>query len=342
MPTPEQAGINPSTSDWHPRVPIRSLPLPGAGSLQPTWRQAKPARIEAAVNHAQQRNPGGWYVLGSSTALGRARSVVRTVAGREVVLWRDERGGLVAGPGACPHLGAALDRCPVIEGALHCRWHGYRLASCGDSAWRPYPACDDGVLLWVRLDVDEPPAAHPTIAARPPLADSIVSVLTVVAACEPRDIIANRLDPWHGAWFHPYAFSHLTVDDVASDESRLTVEVAFRLGRRWGIPVRATFSCPDARTVVMTIVDGEGSGSVVETHATPVGTRADHTPVTMLTEATIAYSDQRGFALARTLSPLLRPAIRAKARQLWVDDLAYAERLYRQRARAGQQTHAST
>ena len=34
--------------------------------------------------------------------------------------------------------------------------------------------------------------------------------------CEPQDVIANRLDPWHGAWFHPYAFSHLVVDDEAS------------------------------------------------------------------------------------------------------------------------------
>ena len=37
------------------------------------------------------------------------------------------------------------------------------------------------------------------------------------------------------------------------------------------MPVRAEFACPDARTIVMTIIDGEGAGSVVETHATPLG-----------------------------------------------------------------------
>ena len=84
-------------------------------------------------------------------------------------------------------------------------------------------------------------------------------------------MIANRLDPWHGAWFHPYAFCHLTVDDAASDEHRLVVDVTFRLSRTWGVPVRAEFSCPDARTIVMRIVEGEGTGSVVETHATPTG-----------------------------------------------------------------------
>jgi hypothetical protein len=36
--------------------------------------------------------------------------------------------------------------------------------------------------------------------------------------CEPEDVIANRLDPWHGSWFHPYAFSHLVVDDDASSD----------------------------------------------------------------------------------------------------------------------------
>jgi hypothetical protein len=31
------------------------------------------------------------------------------------------------------------------------------------------------------------------------------------------------------------------------------------------------FGCPHARSMVMRIVDGEGTGSVVETHATHVG-----------------------------------------------------------------------
>ena len=51
------------------------------------------------------------------------------------------------------------------------------------------------------------------------------------------------------------------------------VDVTFRLSRTWGVPVRAEFTCPDARTIVMHIVDGEGTASVVETHATPLGAR---------------------------------------------------------------------
>jgi hypothetical protein len=28
-------------------------------------------------------------------------------------------------------------------------------------------------------------------------------------------MVANRLDPWHGTWFHPYAFVDLPVVDAA-------------------------------------------------------------------------------------------------------------------------------
>jgi hypothetical protein len=71
--------------------------------------------------------------------------------------------------------------------------------------------------------------------------------------------------------------------------------VAFRLSRTWGVPVRAEFTCPDSRTITMRITEGEGARSVVETHTTPLGNGPDGQPRTMVTEATIAYSDRPGF-----------------------------------------------
>jgi hypothetical protein len=166
---------------------------------------------------------------------------------------------------------------------------------------------------------------------RPPPDRSVTAVVSVRGRCEPRDVVANRLDPWHGSWLHPYAFSHLTVDDAASTADRLVVDVTFRLGRTYGVPVRAAFFCPDARTIVMRILEGEGAGSVVETHATPVGTDDRGAPITRVTEATIAYSERNGFRVATRLAALLRPAMRHSARHLWRDDIAYAERRYRVR-----------
>ncbi|MFZ1411169.1 MAG: DUF5914 domain-containing protein, partial [Micropruina sp.] len=231
-------------------------------------------------------------------------------------------------------MGASLAAGVVNDSVLYCRWHGYEVDARGTREWQPFPALDDGVLLWVRLGTaGEAPLDRPVICERPPLAESLSAVIAIPGTCEPKDIVANRLDPWHGAWFHPYAFSHLTVDDAASTDEELLVDVAFRLNRTWGIPVRARFTCPDARTIVMHIVEGEGAGSVVETHATPMGINRDGQHRTMMVEATIAYSPRTGFQLTRHLSPLLKPMVRRTARQLWVDDLVYAERRYQLRSR---------
>jgi nitrite reductase/ring-hydroxylating ferredoxin subunit len=316
------------------RVPLVRLPQPAAGRFAPTWRQARVSRITAAAAVAASRNPGGWYVAGASADAPAGRSVTRTISGREVVFFRDTDGSLAAGPGACPHMGALLDGCRVLDGTMFCRWHGYPLRPEGDASWRPYQAVDDGVLLWVQLSTQgEPSTERPVLPVRPPLDRAVTAVVVARGVCEPGDVIANRLDPWHGAWFHPYAFSHLVVDESASTDSVLTVDVAFRLGRTLGVPVRAEFSCPDARTIVMRIVAGEGAGSVVETHATPIGFDPAGQAVTVITEATMAYSDRPGFRVARWLAPMIRPGIRRTARRLWVDDLAYAERRYRLRVR---------
>ena len=152
-----------------------------------------------------------------------------------------------------------------------------------------------------------------------------------------RTSIANRLDPWHGAWFHPYSFTALRVltappIDCPPAEDRFLVEVTFTVGKRFGVPVYAEFSCPDPRTVTMEIVDGEGAGTVVETHATPLRPDADGPP---------AHRRDRG--RGRALRPArLRghppgrgraaAAGRATAARLWRDDIAYAERRYALRA----------
>ena len=166
------------------------------------------------------------------------------------------------------------------DGRLVCRWHGLALAPPGRPGWRPFPAHDDGVLAWVRLAAagraDRPtPPCSARARTRP---RSLPAVATVIGRCEPADVLANRLDPWHGAWLHPYSFTELRVLsapplDCPPAEDRFLVEVTFTLGRRIGVPVRAAFTCPDPRTVTMEIVDGEGAGSVVETHATPLRPR---------------------------------------------------------------------
>lgn len=306
-------------------VPLRRFRSRPWHEQQPTWRDAKPALIEAALKRARARPSGNWFVVGACREVRPDRPAGRTVAGREVVLWRGADGSLRAGPGACPHLGAPLCDGAVHRGRLVCRWHGLALDGDRFGGWSPYPTHDDGVLVWVRLDDvgGEEPLPAPVLSVRPPRT-SIAAVTTLFGRCEPDDVVANRLDPWHGAWFHPYSFANLRVLEAATEErDRFRVEVTFKVAGRFGVPVLAEFTCPEPRTVVMHIVSGEGEGSVVETHATPVGPAR-----TAVIEASIAHSTRPGFALARPAAPVLRPLMRWAAARLWRDDLAYAERRY--------------
>jgi hypothetical protein len=313
--------------------PMKVLPKVGWAEQVPTFQQAEPAIIDAALQRAHRRPSGNWYVFGASTDVRPDRPLGTQVAGKEIVAWRDEHGGLHVGPAACPHLGADLATGKVDCGALVCPWHGLRLDGGREFGWKPLPAYDDGILVWVRLDEigGEAPLDTPVLPARPG-GPQLAAVTRLEGSCEPRDIIANRLDPWHGGWFHPYSFAQLEVlsappVDADEDSDVFTVAVTFHLGRI-GVPVITAFSVPEPRTVVMQIIEGEGVGSVVETHATPVGLGPDGRHRTAVTEAVIAASGRTGFQLSLLGAPLLRPLMKLGATRLWRDDLAYAERRY--------------
>lgn len=321
---------------WPKDWPLHALPPTSWAAQQPTYRDAQPGIINAALERSQRRATGNWYVFAASREVRVDRPLGATVAGVEIVAWRDQNRRLRVGPRSCPHLGADLATAAVRRGTLVCRWHGLSFDGEGacDFNWKPMACHDDGVLAWVRLDHvgGELPSDRPVIAARP-TADTVHAVTRVVGTCEPRDVIANRLDPWHGAWFHPRSFARLEVLTTPTPEvDRFLVAVTFRVGPL-GVPVVAEFTSPEARTIVMRIVDGEGIGSVVETHATPIGSGSNGQPRCAVIEAVIAHSGRAGFRTARRAAPLLTPLMRYAATQLWHDDIAYAERRYQLRAR---------
>jgi nitrite reductase/ring-hydroxylating ferredoxin subunit len=316
--------------DW----PVDVIPRVSWTQQRPTYRDAQPAIIYAALERTQRRPTGNWFVFAASRDVRIGRPFGARVGGIELVAWRDKHRRLRVGPASCPHLGADLATGLVRGGVLYCRWHG--LALDGETCelrWQPFPSHDDGVLAWVRLDSvgGEAPMDEPVVAPRPSN-DTLTAVTRLVGDCEPSDIVANRLDPWHGAWFHPYSFTRLEVLTTPTEQDdRFLVSVTFRMGR-FGVPVIAEFSTPEARTVVMRIIEGEGTGSIVETHATPMGLGPDGRPRVAVIEATVATSQRPGFKTARRAGPLITPLMRYAATRLWRDDLAYAERRYRRRA----------
>ena len=318
--------------------PFETLPSSDWSAQKPTYAEANPALIRAAVARAQRRPSGNWFAFAASSKIA-AKAWGTTVAGVQIVAWRAADGGLRVAPRACPHLGADLATAPVECGTLVCPWHGLRLSDQRHGAWRPFSSHDDGVLCWVRLDTPgaETPTDAPLVPERPP-GPRLAAVTRLEGICEPCDVVANRLDPWHGAWFHPYSFARLEVlsspaasPDLPDELDRFVVAVTFRIGRL-GVPVIAEFTTPGPRTVVMRIVDGEGRGSVVETHATPLGNGPDGRPRTAVVEATIAHSDRPNFGKALLIAPPIRSLMGIAATRLWRDDLVYAERLYELRS----------
>jgi hypothetical protein len=319
---------------WPKDWPLQAIPPVAWADQRPTYRDAQPAIINAALDRSQRRPTGNWYAFAASRDVRAGRPFGTRVAGVELVAWRDQHAQLRVGPRSCPHLGADLATAVVQRGTLVCRWHGLCLDGDADEfGWKSLPSHDDGVLAWVRLDSvgGEAPLDQPVIPARP-AGDTLDAVTRLVGACEPADIIANRLDPWHGAWYHPYSFTRLEVlTNPTADEDRFLVAVTFRVGRV-GVPTVAEFTSPEARTIVMRIVDGEGAGSIVETHATPIGLGPDGHPRTAVIEAVIAHSERTGFRRVRHAAPLISGLMRVAASRLWRDDLAYAERRYHLRA----------
>jgi len=297
------------------KLPEREPP-PGS----PDWKQANPKWIRKALRIATARPSGGWYVVeGSHRVTERPRCI--TIAGQPLVAWRAHGQPMVA-PNSCPHMGAALHEARVEKGELICPWHGLALGASGHGRWRPFPTYDDGVLTWVRLDeAGVAPTERPFIAERPTLDTTMNAVMRLEARCHPSDVIQNRLDPWHGVHFHPHSFGSLHVLEQLEDE--ITVRVTYKVAGPFGVQVDARFHCPEPRTIVMTIVAGDGEGSVVETHATPIS--EDRTAVI---EAVLATSNRPGFKVARRAGRLLRPFMEAAARKLWREDAAYAERLF--------------
>lgn len=300
---------------WLFGADLAELPAPERAD----WQAAEPSWIAGALARALERPAGGWHVVAGSAAL-RGKPLAARVLGRDLVLWRGAH-EVHAANDVCPHLGARWSQGRLVNGAVICPWHGLALDARAPCT-ALLPAHDDGVLLWVRLP-GEAPLTAPVLPARP--GNALVSVMTLPARCSPREVLENRLDPWHGAHFHGHSFARLKVLEK-TDES-ITVRVAFRVMGPVAVEVDACFHSPQRRCIAMTIVAGEGAGSLVETHGTALdGERCQ------ITEAVFAYSARPGFAIARRLGALIAPYMRFAARRLWVEDAAYCERRYELRA----------
>ncbi|HUL99111.1 MAG TPA: Rieske 2Fe-2S domain-containing protein, partial [Mycobacterium sp.] len=100
---------------------FQTLPTLDRSAQGPTYREADPGVIRAAVARAQCRPSGNWFAF-AATRRSRPRPGAPTVGGVEIVAWRGADGALRVAPRACPHLGADLATAAVECGTLVCPW----------------------------------------------------------------------------------------------------------------------------------------------------------------------------------------------------------------------------
>ena len=101
---------------WPKTMPLQPLPSESWAKQEPTWKGANPQVIESALKRAKTRTSGNWFVFAASRDIKADKPFGRYVGTTELVAWRDSAGKVHIGPGACPHLGAALDTAKMASG----------------------------------------------------------------------------------------------------------------------------------------------------------------------------------------------------------------------------------
>jgi phenylpropionate dioxygenase-like ring-hydroxylating dioxygenase large terminal subunit len=102
-----------------------------------------------------------WWVAATSAEVG-PRPLARRLLDRSMVLFRTERGAVVALEDRCPHRGAPLSRGRVLGNEIACAYHGFRYDGTGRCTHIPtqnhipaamtaraYPVVEHGPFVWI-------------------------------------------------------------------------------------------------------------------------------------------------------------------------------------------------
>jgi nitrite reductase/ring-hydroxylating ferredoxin subunit len=110
--------------------------------------RAEAAELDSPDDRGSHIVEDAWYAVLEARRV-RRRPVTVERLGRRIVLWRDDRGEVVANDPRCPHRGADLGLGRVVGGRLECPYHGFRFAPDGACVLVP---CD-GLTRRVRPDM---------------------------------------------------------------------------------------------------------------------------------------------------------------------------------------------
>jgi len=235
----------------------------------------------------------GWYAALASSRLTHAPAAVR-VLDQSLVLFRDQDGRPHAVRDRCIHRGARLRLGEVTEGALACRYHGWRFAGDGrcvhipsltageaipeGSGVRAFPCLESEGYVWAWMGDQLPGLALEPIEAFDQF-DWVQGALEL--KCTALLAIENNLDWCHPVFAHPKTHGMYFINQAMGFQEQ-TIEV--RLSGR-GICVFApptadadappdptvslTFALPDRVTVAFSL-GSQGPARIVM-HLVPTG-----------------------------------------------------------------------
>lgn len=168
--------------------------------------------------------PDSWYVIAFSEELRAGAALARTVAEREIVLFRTRGGTACALDAYCPHLGAHLGiGGRVVDETLRCPFHAFRFDTDGvcvatgygtkpppTARARVWPLREVNGLIFVYYDsqCDSQRATLPKPAWEPPALDLAgwgpLRHRTFDLRDHPQETVENSVDLGHFAIVHGY------------------------------------------------------------------------------------------------------------------------------------------
>lgn len=168
-----------------------------------------------------------WHAVARSSAVGPSPLAVRLL-GEDLVVWRDEDGGVGALPDRCSHRESPLSPGVVIAGCIECPYHGWRYATSGACVLvpssgegapvppkahiRPAHVTERYGLVWLCLD--DPVAGVPEIAQDTDRSFRRINMDVDVWQTAATRMVDNFLDITHFPWVHRASFGSAADTEV--------------------------------------------------------------------------------------------------------------------------------
>jgi phenylpropionate dioxygenase-like ring-hydroxylating dioxygenase large terminal subunit len=249
-----------------------------------------------------------WYAIGLSGEFER-KLRGEVVAGRPIVVWRADRGEVVALDARCAHKRFPLWEGKLLDdGSLECAYHGFAYDAEGrcvaipalhdasdkipvTAKQRKYPVCEQDGLVWLWPGDDEPGDVARTPEIASPDWDTISTEPMHVAA-NARLLIENLFDLTH---FYP-----LHADNIGSLADAM-VPVEIERGERYLKTTRrrSNFTMPPMTRDRF----GLEVADQVQEHAM-VGPGLFHVVVKVAPPGKLGTDEEQSFVLYQTITPV--------------------------------------